>query len=81
MYGTYWCPYCTRQKELFGQAVNQVPMIECDPNGANAQPNLCASANINGYPTWEIQGQQYRGIRSLEELAELSSYQGSRNFN
>lgn len=81
MYGTYWCPYCTQQKELFGQAIEEAPVIECDPKGPNAQPALCASANVSGYPTWEIQGQQYRGVHSLKELAGLSHYQGPTNFD
>lgn len=81
MYGTYWCPYCTYQKEMFGEAIAKVQVIECDPKGPNAQPSLCASANVRGYPTWEIQGQQYRGAHSLEELAKLSNYQGATNFD
>ena len=80
MYGAYWCPYCSRQKEMFGQAFNQINEIECDPKGKNPQPNLCKSAGIRSFPTWEIKGQLYPGMLSLEELAELSGYEGSRNF-
>lgn len=79
-YGTYWCPYCTRQKELFGEAVSQLQIVECDPNGKDAQPAACANANVSSYPTWEINGQQYPGMHSLEELAALSGYKGSLNF-
>jgi glutaredoxin len=80
LYGTYWCSYCMRQKELFGEAVSQLQIVECDPNGKNAQPATCANANVSSYPTWEINGQQYPGMRSLEELASLSGYKGSLNF-
>jgi glutaredoxin len=81
MYGAYWCPYCTRQKQLFGsQAFNLIRYIECDPRGQNAKPDLCRQANVRGYPTWEINGQQYRGMRSLSDLANISGYRGSRNF-
>lgn len=81
MYGTYWCPYCTRQKQMFGlQGFNLIRYIECDPRGQNAKPNLCRQANVRGYPTWEINGQQYRGMRSLSDLANISGYRGSRNF-
>lgn len=80
-YGTYWCQYCTKQKQLFGQqAVDKLNYVECDPNGPNPQPDLCQKANINALPTWEIKGQQYPGVLSLQELAELSGYQGDRNF-
>jgi len=75
MYGAYWCPACTRQKEIFGdRAFRQVQYIECDPRGNNAQPQLCRSAGIQVYPTWEIKGQQYQGVRSLVELARLSGF-------
>jgi glutaredoxin len=80
MYGAYWCPFCTRQQELFGNAFSRVEYIECDPRGENAQPQLCASAGISAFPTWEINGQQYPGMMSLEKLAELSDYTGPANF-
>jgi glutaredoxin len=80
LYGTYWCPYCMRQKELFGEAVSKLQIVECDPKGKNAQPAACTNANVSSYPTWEINGQQYPGLRSLEELAALSGYKGSLNF-
>lgn len=75
MYGAYWCPHCAEQKELFGQAADQLPYVECDPNGNNAQPQLCKEKEIPGYPTWEINGQLYPGTRSFSELADLSGFQ------
>ena len=30
MYGAYWCPHCTEQKALFGDAAKDVPYVECD---------------------------------------------------
>jgi glutaredoxin len=81
MYGAYWCPYCTRQKELFGaEAFRQITYIECDPRGQNPQPDLCRRAGVNGFPTWEINGQKYPGMRTLEQLADISGYKGARNF-
>jgi glutaredoxin len=81
MYGAYWCPHCTRQKELFGQsAIQSINYIECDPLGKNAKPSLCKAAKVTGYPTWEINGKQYVGVQSLEELAASSGYKGSTKF-
>ncbi|NEO33584.1 MAG: hypothetical protein F6K36_24790 [Symploca sp. SIO3C6] len=80
MYGAYWCPYCKQQKQLFGKAFDEINYIECDPKGDNPQPELCRSAGITGFPTWEIKDQLYPGLHSLEELADLSEYQGDRNF-
>jgi hypothetical protein len=75
MYGAFWCPHCTRQKELFGATGGElINYIECDPRGSNPQPQLCRRANIQAYPTWEIHGKQFQGTRSLEELARLSNF-------
>lgn len=80
MYGAYWCPHCSQQKELFGAAFRSIDYVECDPDGANGRPALCKSAKITGYPTWEIKGKLYPGTQSLEDLAKLSGYSGSSNF-
>lgn len=81
MYGAYWCGHCQDQKQLFGkEAVQELNYIECDPKGKNPQPNLCQSAKIKGYPTWEVNGQFYQGVQSLDQLAQLSGYSGPRNF-
>ncbi|NEQ45149.1 MAG: hypothetical protein F6K00_16940 [Leptolyngbya sp. SIOISBB] len=74
MYGAFWCPHCEDQKAMFGDAVDRVPYVECDPEGDNAQPELCMAKEIKGYPTWEINGEFYPGARSLEELAQLSGF-------
>lgn len=79
MYGAYWCPHCHDQKDLFGSANKQVPYIECDPRGEKPQTKLCQDKGIKGFPTWEIGGKIYEGQRSLDELANLSGYKGSRN--
>ncbi|MFE1748505.1 hypothetical protein [Coleofasciculus sp. H7-2] len=80
-YGAYWCPYCTKQKEMFPkEALSYINYIECDANGKNPRPDLCSKAKVKGFPTWEIKGRRYSGLLSLEELAELSEYKGDRNF-
>ena len=81
MYGAFTCPHCQNQKQLFGkEAASQLNYIECHPEGKNARPDLCQAANIQGFPTWEINGKFYQGEKSLQELADLSGYKGSRNF-
>lgn len=81
MYGAFTCPHCQNQKHLFGQeAARQINYIECHPEGKNTRTNLCQAAKIQGLPTWEINGQFYQGEKTLQELADLSGYQGSRNF-
>lgn len=81
MYGSFTCPHCQNQKQLFGkEAASQFDYIECNPEGKNARPDLCQAANIQGFPTWEINGKFYQGEKTLQELADLTGYQGSRNF-
>jgi uncharacterized membrane protein len=81
MYSAYWCPHCHEQKEVFGQeAVSNLVIIECAIDGLNNQRDLCERKGITGYPSWEIKGELESGIQSLEELADLSGYQGPRNF-
>ena len=82
MYGAYWCSHCQDQKQLFGkEAVSKLNYIECDPKGQNSQTQLCVAAGIRAYPSWDIDGQLEEGVISLENLAKLSGYQGSINFN
>ena len=81
MYSAYWCPHCHEQKELFGQdAAAKLDVIECATDGKNSQATLCQSKAIEGFPSWEINGQIDSGVKSLQKLADLSGYQGPRNF-
>lgn len=78
MYSAYWCPHCHDQKELFGkEATAKLQIIECAPDGRNNQAALCATKNIQGFPTWEIKGQLDSGQKSLAQLAALSGFKGS----
>jgi uncharacterized membrane protein len=78
MYSAYWCPHCHDQKQLFGkEATEKLTIVECAPDGRNNQAALCASKNIQGFPTWEIKGKLDSGQKSLAQLAALSGYKGS----
>lgn len=74
MYGAYWCPHCADQKAMFQDSADQLPYVECAADGENAQPDLCQQQGIQGYPTWEISGQLYPGVKSLDQLADLSGF-------
>lgn len=81
LYGAHWCPYCHKQKALFGkEAFSQLDYVECDRGGKDARPELCRQANIKSFPTWEIKGKKYGGLMSLQDLADISGYRGDRNF-
>lgn len=80
-YIAWWCPHCHEQKQLFGkEAYSYINHVECDPQGKDAQPDLCKAAKIQSFPTWEINGKQYSGVQSLKDLAQISGYKGSTNF-
>jgi uncharacterized membrane protein/glutaredoxin len=82
MFGAWWCPHCHDQKQLFGQqAAKAIPYVECDEGGQNPQVELCRSTEgVEGFPTWEINGEYLVGAQSLETLAEASGYTGPRDF-
>ncbi len=81
MYSAYWCPHCHDQKEMLGkEASNTLTIIECAEDGLNNQRSLCESKGISGFPSWEINGKIDSGVKTLEELADLSNYIGSRDF-
>lgn len=81
VFTAWWCPHCHEQKELFGrQATAQLKVIECAPDGVGAQVELCKSRRIEGFPTWEINGKLSSGVKTLNQLADLSGYKGPRTF-
>jgi hypothetical protein len=51
-------------------------VIECAPDGRDSQTSLCESRKIQGYPTWEINGQLDSGVKTLQELALRSGFEG-----
>lgn len=79
MFGTYWCPHTSRQKELFGrQAWEMIPYVECAPQGWKAKPAVCLAQKVDGYPTWVFTktGQRLSGERPLEQIAEQVHFSG-----
>jgi hypothetical protein len=74
LYGAYWCPHCQDQKKLFGDAVQYINYVECDPTGQDANPDECRGQNIKSYPTWVYQGTHYTGTQSLSKLATMVGF-------
>jgi glutaredoxin len=73
MYGTWWCPHCKDQKELFGKSWQYVNYIECSTPDGNAQLPVCTNAGIEGYPTWELgNGSRIDKVISLKYLSGLT---------
>ncbi len=77
----WWCPHCHEQKLLFGkEAYKEINSVECAEGGIDPRPDLCKAAKVESFPTWEIKGKLYPGVKSLNELADLTGYTGDRNF-
>eukprot|EP00746_Dinoflagellata_sp_MGD_P090951 gnl/MRDRNA2_/MRDRNA2_35968_c0_seq1.p1 gnl/MRDRNA2_/MRDRNA2_35968_c0~~gnl/MRDRNA2_/MRDRNA2_35968_c0_seq1.p1 ORF type:complete len:322 (-),score=68.39 gnl/MRDRNA2_/MRDRNA2_35968_c0_seq1:13-978(-) len=73
MYGAYWCSHCYDQKRTLGkEAMKLVTYIECSKDAKNSQYQICTKKNLQGVPTWEINGKLYSGDKSLAELEDLS---------
>ncbi|MEM4711314.1 MAG: peptidylprolyl isomerase [Candidatus Woesearchaeota archaeon] len=73
MYGAYWCPHCENNKKQFGESWKYVTYVECAVEGQpQIQTQACIDANIEGYPTWIINGKKYPGEQSLATLARLT---------
>ncbi len=77
MYGSFKCPHCNQQKQMFGEAFRYIKYVECNPKGENANPSLCFAKGIMSYPTWEIGGKFYEGAMPLEQLSKIAGYDGN----
>ena len=81
MYSAYWCPHCHDQKQLFGKkAVKELTVVECAQDGKDNQYELCREKQIEGFPSWEINGEIYSGVKNLNDLAIITGYEGDSNF-
>ncbi len=68
IYGTYSCPYCRKQKDLFGDAFRFVTYVECTQESAR-----CVADNVQSIPLWVFpSGDRLVGLQSLETLSVKS---------
>jgi uncharacterized membrane protein len=75
MYGAYWCPRCTEQKALFGDAAKDIPYVECAKDGVNGRPDLCEKAGVKAFPTWVMGTERREGVQSLSALSAFSKFE------
>ncbi|MEM8642557.1 MAG: hypothetical protein AAGG51_27625 [Cyanobacteria bacterium P01_G01_bin.54] len=86
LYGAYWCPHSRAQRALFNDGnlgdgnlgdrlVAAEIYVECAKGGPlPATPWRCDRQHIQEYPTWRIGDEDYGGMLSLAELAEISGF-------
>ncbi len=77
MYGSFKCGSCAKQRELFGEAFDNIIEIECHPQGKNPETERCLRMNIERTPTWIVEKDgkelsRYVGFASPEKLSEMS---------
>ena len=75
LYGSSKSAETQQQKELFGSAAKSLDFVECDSALEGSNPDECAGKGIEVYPTWSYEGQQYRGVQSLSQLAKIAKFE------
>jgi hypothetical protein len=71
MYGAYWCPHCTEQKEEFGKSFRYVNYVECAIKGSREMTPACKAAGVQHYPTWQFgTNPPVEGKFPLQELSD-----------
>ena len=64
------CSACAAQEELFGEDFQYLNVIDCAKNPQECSPIIENQAY--SVPTWIINGEKYKGVRSLETLKTLT---------
>src|SRR5215475_1403435 len=73
MYGAWWCPHCSDQKEKFAKSFEYVPYIECGIKGeTSGATQECKDAGIHHFPTWQFPptGERVERVFELQELSD-----------
>ncbi|MBW2983088.1 peptidylprolyl isomerase [Candidatus Woesearchaeota archaeon] len=65
LYGTSWSPDTDTQKELLGDALDEIEYVDCDPATGEA-PAACNDIDV--YPTWVIDDATLKGKQSVNAL-------------
>lgn len=65
LYTQLGCHACETQEELFGENYKYFEVTDCFYE-------LDKCVGIEATPTWKIKGDFYKGIKSVEELQELT---------
>jgi glutaredoxin len=69
-YGAFWCPHCSDQKKLLGEAMESIEYVECSTPDGNSQTRECIDKAIKSYPTWIFgDGSFQTEVLGLSELA------------
>ena len=61
------CGYCHNQIEMFGDDKDSLNIIYCEDD-----EQFCIDNQIAGVPTWIINEEKFVGVRTIDELKELT---------
>lgn len=61
------CSACKYQEEMFEENYQYLNTIDCFYD-----TQTCIDKEIQGTPTWEINGKKYLGAKSIDKLKELT---------
>ena len=61
------CPACASQKEILREHLEKFNITDCA-----IEPEKCNEFGIIRIPTWIIDGKNYVGVHSIEEIKELT---------
>ena len=61
------CSHCAAQKQLLGESIDYFNIVDCAINNEE-----CSAEGIVAVPTWKINGEEYRGYKTIEELKQLT---------
>jgi len=64
-YSSKYCSECEKQKAIFGDSFNKIRVVDCGKN-----KELCS--NIKYIPAWYINKKIHYGLKSIEELQDIS---------
>lgn len=71
MYGTFWCPHCAEEKELFGDSFQYITYVECGIPGTRQVTQECKQLGLRRTPTWIFaDGQRHEGKMELQDLSK-----------
>jgi len=70
-YGSFTCPACAQQDQLFRASKEHLDYVECTTPDGQGTTVTCQAEEITSTPTWEFEdGTRLEGVQSLEALAE-----------
>jgi len=67
VYVSVTCGVCAEQKEIFGEQFKNLNSVDC-----TEEQQKCVDMGISHVPTWVINGEKMVGLKSVEELKELT---------